>query len=313
MNPAGSIVFFTAASGAGYGLLFWLGLLHPLGLVPGEAGFGLLALALALLLVSAGLLSSMLHLGNPQRAWRALSQWRSSWLSREGVAAVLTYPPALLLGLGLWAGMPALALPMGLLAAAGAVATVYSTGMIYASLKPIRQWQHPLVVPGYLALAGFGGAVLLAMLGAFWGDAAVPAGLALLAGAGGLALKWAYWRAIDAAPPAASTAESATGLGGIGTVRVLDPPHTQSNYLLREMGFRVARKHAARLRRIVLLAGFGLPMLLALLALLLGGGAAAAALLALGAVLALGGLLVERWLMFAEATHTVTLYYTGSA
>jgi DMSO reductase anchor subunit len=310
MNPAPSIVFFTTASGAGYGLLFWLGLLRPLGLVPGGQGFGLAALALALVLVIAGLLSSTVHLGNPQRAWRAVSQWRSSWLSREGVAALATFVPAGVFGLALLTDRPGLAAAAGLLAAAGAVVTVYCTGMIYASLPPIRQWHHPLVVPGYLVLAAFSGAALLAMFCGFWGDGAVAMLLALLTGGAALALKRAYWRAIDTAPPVA-TLESATSLGFIGKVRPLDPPHTETNYLLREMGFRVARKHAVKLRRITLLAGFATPMLLALLGLLLGGWPATAA-LTLAAVLALGGLLVERWLMFAEATHTVTLYYGGS-
>ncbi|SDD61776.1 dimethyl sulfoxide reductase anchor subunit family protein [Belnapia rosea] len=310
MNPAPSIVFFTTASGAGYGLLFWLGLLRPLGLVAMSPMAALVALVLALVLITAGLLSSTLHLGNPKRAWRAVSQWRSSWLSREGVAAILTYIPALLLGLGLWVDAPALALIAGLLAAAGAFATVYCTGMIYASLKPIRQWHHPLVVPGYLALSAFSGAVLLAMLAAFSGSGAVPALLAILTGAAALLLKRAYWQAIDTAPPIA-TIESATTLGFIGKTRPLDPPHTEQNYLLREMGFRIARKHATKLRLIAQLGGFALPALLALLALLAGGTAAALA-LTLGAILALAGLLVERWLMFAEATHTVTLYYRGS-
>jgi DMSO reductase anchor subunit len=310
MNPAPSIIVFTTASGAGYGLLFWLGLLRPLGLLPASTNFALVSLVLALALITVGLVSSTLHLGNPQRAWRAVSQWRSSWLSREGVAAIATYVPAVLFGLGLWLGVAGLTVVGGLLAAAGAVATVYCTAMIYASLKPIRQWSHPLVVPGYLVLSAFSGAAVLAMLAAFWGGGAVPAVLALLAGAGALLLKRAYWQAIDTAVPAA-TAESATSLGFIGKVRPLDPPHTESNYLLREMGFRVARKHAEKLRLLALVGGFAAPMLLALLALLLGGGAAMAA-LTLGAVLALGGLLVERWLMFAEATHTVTLYYGGS-
>src|SRR5690349_6921699 len=101
MNPAPSIVFFTTASGAGYGLLFWLGLLRSLGLVPGGQGFGLTALVLALVLITAGLLSSTAYLGNPQRAWRAVSQWRTSWLSREGVAALATYVPAGVFGLAL--------------------------------------------------------------------------------------------------------------------------------------------------------------------------------------------------------------------
>lgn len=311
MNPAPSIVFFTTASGAGYGLLFWLGVLRAFGWgAAAPHSFGAAAVVLALLLITAGLLSSLAHLGNPQRAWRAFSQWRSSWLSREGVAAVLTYPPALLLLLALWFEWPpAVAAVAGLLSAAGAVATVYCTAMIYASIKPVRQWQHPLVVPGYFAMAAFSGAALLAALAALWGLPSLlplPAALATLGGIAAIGLKYAYWRAVDAGLPG-PTAESATSLGAIGRVRQLDPPHTQQNYLLREMGFRVARKHAARLRGIALAAGFALPAALALAA--LAGVPGAAPLLALGALLALGGVLVERWLMFAEATHTVTLYY----
>ena len=309
MNPAPSIVFFTTASGAGYGLLFWLGVLRPLGWGDEAPSLGAAAVVVALLLITAGLLSSLAHLGNPQRAWRALSQWRSSWLSREGVAAVLTYPPALLLLLAFWFGWPVIAVLAGLLAAAGAAATIYCTAMIYASLDTVRQWRHPLVVPGYFAMAAFSGAAILAALAAVW-DAGrlllVPAALAVLGGFAAIGLKHAYWRAVDAGMPG-PTAESATGLGAIGRVRPLDPPHTQQNYLLREMGFRVARKHAARLRAIALSAGFAAPAALAVLA--LAGAPAAAALLALGALLALLGVLVERWLMFAEATHTVMLYY----
>src|SRR5436190_21342228 len=98
MNPAYSVILFTTASGAGYGLLALLGLV---GFNHGPASsfiFGLVALVIALGLITVGLLSSTFHLGHPERAWRAFSQWRSSWLSREGVAAVLTYVPAVLFG-----------------------------------------------------------------------------------------------------------------------------------------------------------------------------------------------------------------------
>ena len=40
-------------------------------------------------------------------------------------------------------------------------------------------------------------------------------------------------------------------------VRLVEPPHHGENYLLKEMGFRVARKHAAKLRRIAVLRGAG--------------------------------------------------------
>lgn len=309
MKPAPSIVFFSTASGTGYGLLFWLGVLRPAGLVPANATFGLVALGLALALISAGLLASLTHLGHPERAWRAVSQWRSSWLSREGVAALITYVPAALFGVALLLDWPVVAGVSGAAAVVGAVVTVWCTGMIYASLKPIRQWHHPLVAPGYLLLAAFAGAVLLAALSAAWGRGGAAAVLAAHLAAAAAALKVAYWRAIDRAPPIA-TIESATSLGAIGAVRPLDPPHTGTNYLLREMGFRVARRHATRLRRLALWGGFALPAAMAAVAVFLGGGVAMAALV-LATLLAIGGVLIERWLMFAEATHTVTLYYTG--
>jgi DMSO reductase anchor subunit len=91
MHPAYSIILFTAASGAGYGLLAAAGVYAALGLMPADRGLGLLVLCPALALVTAGLLSSTAHLGRPERAWRAFSQWRTSWLSREGVAALATY------------------------------------------------------------------------------------------------------------------------------------------------------------------------------------------------------------------------------
>ncbi|HKY95315.1 MAG TPA: DmsC/YnfH family molybdoenzyme membrane anchor subunit, partial [Kiloniellales bacterium] len=155
MHPALSIVVFTTLSGGGYGLLFLLGLGAPLGLLPPDPWFGAIALGKALTLIVVGLLASTLHLRRPERAWRAISQWRSSWLSREGLASLVTFLPAIVLAWG-WviAGRnDGLFAAAGYLAAAGALATVYCTAQIYASLKPIRQWRHPLVALLYLLFA----------------------------------------------------------------------------------------------------------------------------------------------------------------
>jgi sulfite dehydrogenase (quinone) subunit SoeC len=306
VHPAPSIILFTTASGAGYGLLFLLGLAAPAGLIPAGRELGSTGLGLALGLITLGLCASLLHLKHPERAWRAISQWRSSWLSREGAAALLTYPPALVFGAGWvflettrgWIGL------VGVLAATGAALTVYCTGMIYASLKPIREWHHPLVPPVYLAFAlATGGLLLHPLLLAFGVARGWVAALTLAATALAFGLKASYWRAIGRAGPR-PTPESATGLGALGEVRLLEPPHTQTNYLLSEMGYRVARRHAAKLR---LHASLGLAgaFLLTLLALVAGGLPA----LVLAALFGLGGVAIERWLFFAEATHTVTLYY----
>jgi len=314
LHPALSIIVFTTASGVGYGLLAWIGLLAPTGALPLTRAFGLVGLLLALGCISVGLLSSTLHLGHPERAWRAISQWRSSWLSREGLAALATYVPALVFaGLWLLESTDRLWAACGLLAAAGSIATVISTAMIYRSLKPIRQWDNRWVVANYLLLAAMTGALwLAAVLTAF--DVLRPAVTALAAALvlAAAAAKILYWRSIDAAS-AGSTLASAIGLPQGRPIRPLDEPHTEQNYLLREMGYRIARQHAAKLRRIALAAAFLAPLVLLALAWVLRGGAASALLTLAAALTATAGVLVERWLFFAEATHTVALYYRGGA
>lgn len=311
MHPAFSVIVFTVASGAGYGLLFVLALLVAFGAISPSLWPGLIGFGVSFALITAGLLSSFLHLGRPERAWRAFSQWRSSWLSREGVLAVLTYAPAGLLALLFTFFEPSrgVLIVLAALTALCAVATVIATGMIYRSLKPIRAWYNAWVVPGYLILGLATGLLLAnALVLAFAPHAAMALQIAsVLALVGAALTKFLYWRFIDTMP-AFSTAESATGLGHIGKVRLFEAPHTQENYLNKEMGYRIARKHAAKLRLIALVGGWLVPAAIVLLSLAL---PAALGLLAAILAIALGmaGTLVERWLFFAEAKHAVTLYY----
>jgi DMSO reductase anchor subunit len=310
MHPALSVIFFTTASGAGYGLLALTGLGFALGLVPQAPGFGLLSLGLALALVSAGLLSSTAHLGHPVRSSRAFSQWRTSWLSREGAMALATYVPAALFGV-LWVisgRTGADAVLLGLVCVVLAAITVYCTAMIYAALKTVHQWHNQWVVPNYLALAVMTGAVWLNALLRLWGSpSATVAIVAVVSIPLAAWFKEHYWAFIDASR-ASSNPQTATGLSGRGKVRTLDFPHTEENYLLKEMGFKVARKHALKLRRLTLSMGFAAPLVLLLIAAVMPNAIATAA-AALAALAAMAGVLVERWLFFAEARHTVTLYY----
>lgn len=305
MHPAYSVLLFTTTSGAGYGLLFWLGL--RVALSRGTFWPDLVALGIGLVLVTFGLLSSTFHLGRPERAWRAFSQWRTSWLSREGVAAVLTYVPAGLVGLGLlWPGLLPGQPVWGLLLAAGAGVTVWCTGMIYACLRTVPAWNLQRVPVLYLLFAaGTGGAILTAITALGGQDARSIAALSGAALACGLGVKLTYWTRIDTAPPRYDRA-SALGIPGATGIRPLDPPHTQPNFVMREMGYSVARRHAARLRRIS-----GGLLGLAALALLLGAVIPAAAPLfcTIAVVAAAPGIFLERWLFFAEARHLAMLYY----
>lgn len=313
MHPAFSVIIFTTVSGAGFGLLCWLGLYAVAGLLPDNQIFALISLALAFGAIAVGLLSSTFHLGHPERAWRAFSQWRSSWLSREGVVSMLTFIPALIFA----AGWILLSRSDGIFALSGAlmsmlaVLAVVCTAGIYFSLKPIPAWHNNWVLPNYLALSAMSGMLLLTALASVFGYASSTTYLLSLAlTATALLAKLGYWRFIDSAP-VSSTIETATGLGALGKVRLFKAPHTSENYLMKEMGFRIARKHAKKLRIISILLGFVAPFLLLLIARQTGGLPAAA--LSVAAVCAsLTGVLTERWLFFAEAKHAVTLYYGGN-
>ena len=312
MHPAYSVILFTTASGAGYGLLVWLAAsallvrFIPLGTMPALVAFGI-----AFTLITAGLISSTLHLGRPERAWRAMSQWRTSWLSREGVLAIVTYPVAGLLALA-WmfgTGAPILTGLLALAVIASAVATLWCTGMIYASLPTVRAWHMPLVAPLYIVLGLATGGVLHNLIGTLLlGKMPVQAtALALAAIAAAYFMKSNYWETIDSAART-YTAESATGLGAYGKVRTLDPPHARANFVMREMGYEVARKHAQKLRQVVMIALFAVPAVCLALSLLTGSGLSL--LLALIAVASAAvGVVSERWLFFAEAEHVVVLYY----
>lgn len=309
MNPAFSILFFTTLSGTGFGLWWWLGLriaAHP-PLSPYEGIGWAIGLLLGMALVGVGVLASLLHLGKPLRVWRAFSQWRSAWMSREGVLSVAALVAALatlaLLGLH---GPPVALRAAAALLSLLSIAAVACTAMIYASLKPIPAWRHRLVVPGYLGFALVGGLL------PFWPCIAVTPpvartlGIALVLGGVALAaLKLRYWRDLDrTALP--FTAGDAVGLPG-RDVSVFERPHTETNYLLREMGFVLARKHASKLRRIALALFALVPALCAATAWWLPATTIPA--MAAGAIAFQLGALVERWLFFAEAKHLVTLYY----
>lgn len=310
MNPAFSVIFFTTLSGLGYGLWCWtcLGLLLGAGRGEQAGAMSLVALLLGFVLVSIGLLSSTLHLGKPLRAWRAFSQWRTSWLSREGVLAIACFLPFLGVIAPLILPVPAVVAAIALFALLPlSLATVVCTAMIYASLKTIPAWSQRLVVPGYLLFALLtGGLLYLAMLSLpsvlpSW-CGVVAAILALLLAA----LKLAYWRDIDRGEMPVNRA-SALGLPANRIVRDFERPHTEANYLTREMGFVVARKHAQKLRIIALILFAGIPTLVGLLVAV--APAQSTLLLWLAALSALGGAMVERWLFFAEAKHVVMTYY----
>lgn len=287
MHPAKSLIFFTSASGLGFGLLIFLGLGMPN--VTGWLAFIYFALAIGL--ATAGLIASTFHLGHPERALLAFTQWRSSWLSREGWLACAT-----LITMGLYAALLIFfgirAHPLGWLGSALSLATVYATSMIYGQLKTVPRWHHWTTSALFMALAIAGGALLAGQ---------ITGAIIFLLATG--VLQFYTWKTGDLRLAQSGTnMATATGLGHIGQVRSFEAPHTGDSYLTREMVFVVARKHALKLRSLALVLAFLAPALLLLLPFF--------HVLAIFAIAAhLTGLAILRWLFFAEAEHVVGLYY----
>jgi DMSO reductase anchor subunit len=262
---------------------------------------------IALLLITAGLLSSVGHLANPKNAWRAFFRFKTSWLSREGVFAVIFYPVAILYLIGVWlndAGPNGLVTLFGLLGIVIALATVFSTGMIYGCLKTIRQWNTALTPANYILLGLATGSVLLSMVLAFNGkDVTTMAGMAavLLVLAAVTKGIYYFWMETVTGP----TINTATGFTR-AQVRLLDTGHTAGTFLTDEFGYQANIGLLAILKVVVFACGFTVPLLL-MIAIASGFGGSLLAIIA--ALFVLLGVGVERWLFFAEARHVVNLYH----
>ena len=287
MHPAPSVIIFTSLSGLGFGLLTFLGFGMP-------APTGLVAFvffAIAYLLAVGGLVASTFHLGHPERAIKAFTQWKTSWLSREAWLAVGALLVMAAYGAGLVFFGVAVA-PLGWLGAVLSLATVFATSMIYGQLKTVPRWNTKLTPMMFLTFSLAGGGLL---------SGQISSALLLLIAAG--VVQIAYWITGDRALAQSGTSlATATGLGETGTVRAFEPPHTGTNYLLRKFVHVVGRKHASKLRIIALILMIGTP--LALLSM------PVTHWIALLAVIShVAGLFVSRWLFFAQAEHVVGLYY----
>jgi DMSO reductase anchor subunit len=287
MHPAASVIAFTTLSGLGFGLLAWLGIdaTPPTGWT--AFAFFLIGFGLAV----GGLISSTFHLGRPERALKAFTQWRTSWLSREAVCAV-----GALVTMGLYAAglvFFALHLPfLGWIGAALCLLTVFTTSMIYAQLATVPRWNTPVTPVLFLSYAVTGGALLAGK---------VSLAIALLLVCAAVQILW--WTRGDTAFASSGTdMGTATGLGNLGRVRSVTPPHTAPNYLMKEFIYVIGRNHTRKLRVISILLMAVLPVVL--LVVPFNHFAAALAVVSHAA-----GVATSRWLFFAEAEHTVGLYY----
>jgi sulfite dehydrogenase (quinone) subunit SoeC len=306
MRPPFSMILFTTLAGAGQGLLlvlFGVGLAQRVGVlsavpVPLFVGGALLVL----LLCGAGLVSATFHLGRPMRAWRAASQWRTSWLSREVIA--LPVFMALAAAWGLSHAIGQTWLPLELAAALLALVLYLCTGMIYAAIKVMREWATPLTPLNFAVLGLASGAALATALAA----ATAPVLTAALAQVtiattlfGALTRAAHLWR--NATLGTATTLQTAIGIRHPRIVPA-SPPALGGAFNRHEFWHGRSDAFVRGVRWAAISFGFVVPVV----ALAIAHASLPATALAVLGLVQLVGLVAERWIFFADARHPQRVY-----
>lgn len=304
MHPAWSLLLFTTLAGTAQGLL--LALAVASWLLPLPTGFLLGAIALAEVLLTAGLLASFFHLGQKGRAWRAAAMWRTSWMSREVIIL-----PLLMAWVALWwlaiamDASPTVLRVLSALVVVGTFALWYCTAMIYACLRFLQEWAHPLTVVNFTLLGMSSGSVLLCALSSLAGQNDLLQSLQFWA-LGSTLLAWFMRRQAlrrNARLSPTSTLQSATGIQNPNLVQK-SMGMSAGSFNTREFFHGATAQTVRRMPYVFQILLFALPLLLVAA---LGAHSAMAWILAV--MLQFAGLLAERWVFFAQARHPQNLFY----
>lgn len=304
MKPAFSIILFTTIAGVAQGLAVALAVATLLGVAP-AAGLASVILWVATGLLLAALAASFFHLGHPMRAWRAALMWRTSWMSREVIVL-----PVFICITGAWAILAskgAAASPvLAWLTIAFAFLLWYCTAMIYACIRFIQEWAHPLTIVNYMLLGLSSGLVATCALAVLAGETRFAVGVAPWA----IVFTAAAWatRSLalrrNARLKPKSTTQSATGIQAERVVQK-SMGMTGGSFNTREFFHGASVRVVRNTRRIFQVFTFVLPIVL----LAIGIAAKAPAVCLLAFPLQFAGLLAERWFFFAQARHPQNLYY----
>ncbi len=314
MHPAFSLIFFTGMVGLAQGMVVSLLILHGAGDPLPSNFMNALAFPALLLLLTGGLLASFFHLGHPERAWRAILMWRTSWLSREVIVMpcfialmLLAYVYSWQLGIipnWLW-----------LLLGIFAVLLWVCTAMIYQCIRFIQEWAHPITMVNFMILGFASGWFLLMSLLALWSiwlpDQAIVTS-SNLAGVTGftafllllsLTIKLWIWKRNRALKPKSSL-QSATGIQQ-SPVRQISMGMMGGSFNTREFFHQKTNFFVANVRKLAFFGAYIVPVTLLAIAV----SQASLSLIIVAFLVHLLGLIAERWLFFAESNHPQNLYY----
>ncbi|MDX2505082.1 MAG: dimethyl sulfoxide reductase anchor subunit [Gammaproteobacteria bacterium] len=325
MQPAFSVIFLTTLIGMGQGLFLALyteqvyAVLNVVQKTSTDTIYGV-GSAVSIILLILGLIASIFHLGRPERAWRAATMWRTSWLSREVIVLPAVMGLVFLYGLvhfmdwnltimTIGAVVIDLSLIIGAIGTIAVLSLFIATGMIYACLKFLQEWHSPLTVINYILLGTVSGFTMATLIAAYQ----QPELISFFAGWSIVLIIFAFIfrgasliRNKRLRPK--STVQTAIGIrhnhikqksmGFMGgAVNTRDFFHGKTRLFMRSI------------KTIFILLVFVIPLTLLIISLF----KPAIMVLTIAMVSMYLGLMAERWYFFAEGNHPQNIYYQAIA
>ena len=310
MKPDNTVIYFTVCSGTGYGIIISLIAIFSQNEINIDQNIKLIITTISYFLIISGLLSSILHLSHPKRAWRALSQWKSAWLLKEGVAAIITFAP-LTLFFVFWIFTNYLKITFLLLiiSSISCIITTICTAKIYSSIKAIPAWNNPFVPIIYILNSlVLGSLFTFTLLFYFQIKINILSNMIVSLSITTLFIKLLYWYSIRR--PSNSNISKATGLDIKKKTIIFEGSHTIKKFLSSEMMNEINISKSILLRIAVCIFTYITPSYYILQKpyFVMSDYIISCSLIIIS-IIALIGMFIERYLFFIESKHTVSLVY----
>jgi len=312
MHPAFSVIFFTTLAGAGQGLFtaLLLGQVYELSEPGVQYGneFYFVGGVIALVLLTLGLIASTFHLGHPLRGWRAFSQWRTSWLSREIIALPLFMASVFVYTVAHFMEMSFTAtLAIGVFGMLSNIGLFICTGMIYACLKFLREWATPLTVINFVIFGTATGFSVAAVYAGVMGPELVKpfAIVALIATVLGLITRaMVLSRNAELREKPTTTTQTAIGIRD-PNIKQRSMGMMGGSFNTREFTHGAKESFVQNIKPFFMLMAFVIPAVLHAFALY----SDSVVLFVAALLIHVIGLLAERWHFFAQVNHPQNIYY----
>ncbi len=313
MHPEMSLVFLTVLAGIGQGIFILYLVLEIILVGTLSPVFAYSSLLSCIALQYLGAAASLLHLGNPQRAWKAVRMWKHSWLSREilTMGGFMGLVHLYLIAMYFGRGYTELVI-IGSLAVLFSIGFYVSSSMLYATIRFIKEWANGFT-PLNFALSGLlvGSAIGFTLLHLIQPDIPVLKAvnvLVILLTLVAMIIKLLTFR-FNSKAYVPITLKNALGVND-PKIRLMDMGAAYDHYNTTDFHFPLTDQQLQTQKVMIVLFIFVLPLISWFLMLYMNLGNMINIVLGFSSVgLMIVGYLIERRLFFIEGNHLQNLYY----